>query len=244
MWELDYKESWAPKHWCFWTVVLETPESPLDCKEIQPVNPKGNQSVQKVHWKDWCWSWNSNPLATWCKELTHWKKPWCWKKLKVGGEGDDRRYDGQMASPRQWTWDWVGSGSWWWTGKPGVLVHGVVKSQTPLSDWTELNKIRQWRELSFSTGHRPKSWFNFPWPGMLPEDSKISGLLVKQSLPLSVILGNQGSAMTEMGPEIDASQSRKVIKHTTHTHTHTHTHTRECPPSLLYFGQKPLCLAY
>ena len=107
-----------------------------------------------------------------------------------------------------------------------ATVHGVVKSQTPLSDWTELNKIRQWRELSFSTGHRPKSWFNFPWPGMLPEDSKISGLLVKQSLPLSVILGNQGSAMTEMGPEIDASQSRKVIKHTTHTHTHTHTHTR------------------
>ena len=79
MWELDYKESGAPKNWCFWTVVLEkTLESPLDCKEIQPVQPKGNQSNLKemnVHWKGWCWSWNSNTLATWCEELTHLKRP-------------------------------------------------------------------------------------------------------------------------------------------------------------------------
>ena len=62
--ELDYKESWAPKDWCFWTVVLEkTLESPFDCKDIQPVNPKG---------RTWCWSWNFNTLATWCEELTHW----------------------------------------------------------------------------------------------------------------------------------------------------------------------------
>ena len=73
MWELDYKESWAPKNWCFWTVVLEkTLESPVDYKEIQPVHPKGDQFLG-VHWKDWCWSWNSNILATWCKELTHLK---------------------------------------------------------------------------------------------------------------------------------------------------------------------------
>ena len=85
MWELDYKESWAPKSWCFWTVVLEkTLESPLDCKEIQPVHPKGNQSWI---WKDWCWSWNSNTLATWWEELTHLKRLWCWERLKVGGEG-------------------------------------------------------------------------------------------------------------------------------------------------------------
>ena len=70
------KESWVPKNWCFWTVVLEkTLESPLDCKEIQPVNPKGNQL--NIHWKDWCWSWNSNPLAIWW-ELIHLKRPWCW----------------------------------------------------------------------------------------------------------------------------------------------------------------------
>ena len=73
MWGLDHKESWAPKNWCFWTVVLEkTVESPLDCKEIQPVHPKGNQSLN-VNWKDWCWSWNSNTLATWCEALAHGK---------------------------------------------------------------------------------------------------------------------------------------------------------------------------
>ena len=86
MWELNH-EGWALKNWCFGTVVLEkTLESPLDCKEIKPVNPKGNQSW--VHWKDWCWSWNSNTLATWCKELTPWKRPWCWERLKAGEEGD------------------------------------------------------------------------------------------------------------------------------------------------------------
>ena len=76
MWELDHKESWALKNWCFWMVVLEkTLESLLDCKAIQQVHPKGNQL--NTHWKDWCWSWSSNTLATWCEELTHWKRPWC-----------------------------------------------------------------------------------------------------------------------------------------------------------------------
>ena len=71
MWELDYKESWVLKHWCFWTVVLEkTLGSPLDCKEIQPVY-SFRKSVLNIHWKDWCWSWNSNTLATWCEELTN-----------------------------------------------------------------------------------------------------------------------------------------------------------------------------
>ena len=70
MWELDYTESWAPKNWCFWTVVLEkTLESPLDCKEIQPVNPK--EISPEYSLKDWYWSWNSNTLAAWCEELTH-----------------------------------------------------------------------------------------------------------------------------------------------------------------------------
>ena len=83
---------------------------------------RSNQSILKetvlnIHWKDWCWSWNSNPLATWC-ELTHWKRPWCWERLKVRGH---RGWDGWMASLTQWTWVWVSSGSWWWTGKPGAL---------------------------------------------------------------------------------------------------------------------------
>ena len=58
-----------------------------------------------------CWSWNSSTLATWCKELTHWKRPWCWEGLGAGGEGEDRGWDGWMASPSQWTWIWVNSGS-------------------------------------------------------------------------------------------------------------------------------------
>ena len=73
MWELDYKESWAPKNWCFWTVVLEkTLESPLDCKEIQPVHPE-RRSVLGIHWKDWSWSWNSTTLATYVKSWLIWK---------------------------------------------------------------------------------------------------------------------------------------------------------------------------
>ena len=118
MWELDYKESWAPKNWCFWTVVLEkTLESPWTAR-------RSNQSILKklvlnIHWKDWCRSWNSNTLATWWKELTHLKRPWFWERLKAGGEGNDRGWDGWMASLTWWT-VWVSSGSWWWTGKPGV----------------------------------------------------------------------------------------------------------------------------
>ena len=139
-------ESWAPKNRCFWTVVLEkTPESPLDCKEIQPVHKR--RSVLGVHWKDWCWSWNSSTLAIWCRELTHWKRPWCWERLKVEREGDDRGWDGWMASPAQWTWVWVDSGSWWWTGKPGMLR--FMGSQRVGHDWeTELN----WTEYGSING--------------------------------------------------------------------------------------------
>ena len=76
--------------------------------------------------------------ATWCLELTHLKRPWCWERLKAG-EGDDRGWDGWMASLSQWTWVWVDSGSWWWTGRPGVLWFIRSQSQTRLSNWTELN---------------------------------------------------------------------------------------------------------
>ena len=110
MWEFDYKESWALKNWCFWTVVLEkTLESPLDCKEGQTVHPKGNQSWIFIGRTDA--EAEINSLATWCKELTHWKRLWCWERLKVG-EGDDRGWDGWMALPAQWTWVCVGSGIW------------------------------------------------------------------------------------------------------------------------------------
>ena len=78
------------------------------------------RSVLNIHWKDWCWSWNSNTLPTWQKELSHWERPWCWERLKVG-EGDNRGWDGWMASLTWWTWVWASSEGWWWTGRPGVL---------------------------------------------------------------------------------------------------------------------------
>ena len=103
-----------------------------------------NQSILKetspeYSLKDWSWSWNSNTLATWWEDSsTHWKRPWCWERSKVGGEGDDRGWDGWMASPTWWTWVWVGSGSWWWTGKPDVLQS--MGLQRVGHDWaTELN---------------------------------------------------------------------------------------------------------
>ena len=96
------------------------------------------KSVLNVHWKDWCWSWNSNPLATWFEELTHWKRPWCWERLKAGGEGDDRRWAGWMALLTQWTWVWVSSRSWWWTGKPGVL-QSMGSQRVGHNSATELN---------------------------------------------------------------------------------------------------------
>ena len=84
------------------------------------------------------WNWNSNTLATWWEELTHWKRPWSWERLKAGGERDDRGWDGWMASPTQWTWAWVDSGNQWWTGRPGVLQS--MGSQTVRHNWaTELN---------------------------------------------------------------------------------------------------------
>ena len=96
------------------------------------------KSVLSVHWKDWCWSWKFSTLATWCEELTHLKRLWCWERLRAGGEGDNRRWDGWMASPTQWTWVWVNFGSWWWTGRPGVLW--FMGSWRVGHDWaTELN---------------------------------------------------------------------------------------------------------
>ena len=133
IWELDHKEGWALKNWYFWTVVLEkTLEHPLDCKEIKPVNPKGNQPWIFTR-KDWCWSWSSSILATWCEELTHWKIPSCWERLRAGGEGDDRGWDGWMASPIQRTWVWASSRRRRWTGRPGVLQ--CMGSQSVGHDW-------------------------------------------------------------------------------------------------------------
>ena len=108
---------------------------------------RSNQSILKeispeyaVLNKDGCWSWNSNTLATWCKELTHWKRPWCWVRLKVGGEADNRGWDGWIASLARWTGVWVNSGSWWWTGRPGML-QCMGSQRVELDYWTEPNMV-------------------------------------------------------------------------------------------------------
>ena len=153
-----YKESWAPKNWCFWTVVLEKAlESPLDCKEVQPISPKGNQS--------WIFTGRTdvetNTLATWCEELTHPKRPWCWERLKAEREGDTRGWDGLMASPTWWTWILVSSGSWWWTRRPGVLQS--MGSQRVGHDWT--TELTELNKLNISTLVLFKPIYVSPWWG-------------------------------------------------------------------------------
>ena len=137
IWELDCEESWEPKNWCFWTVVLEkTLESPMNCKEIQPVHSKGDQS--------WVFfgrnEAGAEPPVLWPPHAKSWLigKDWCWDGLGAGGKGDGRGWDGWMTSPTWWTWVWVNSGSWWWTGRPGMLW--FMGSQRVGHDWaTELN---------------------------------------------------------------------------------------------------------
>ena len=132
MWELNYKERWAPKNWCFWIVLEKNLESPLDCKEIKPVNPKGNQPWIFIGRTD---AEAEAPIL--CppdaKSRLLGKRPWCWERLKAGGEGGNRGWDDWIASPTQWTWVWAGSGRWWRTGKPGMLQS--MGSQTVKYNW-------------------------------------------------------------------------------------------------------------
>ena len=137
MWELDHKESWAPKNGCFWTVLLKkAPESPLDCKEIQPVNPKGNQSWIFIGRTDA----EVEALILWLPDVKNWLfrkdpdagKDWRWEEKGKTG------WDGWMASLTQGIWVGASFRSWWWTGKPGVLQ--IMGSQRAGHDWaTELN---------------------------------------------------------------------------------------------------------
>jgi len=141
-WTIKKAECWridAFELWC-WRRLLRVPWTAR----------RSNQSILKeislsVHWMDWCWSWNCKSLATWCEELTHLKRPWCSERLKVGGEGDNRGWDGWMTSLTQWTWVWVNSRSWWWTGSPGILLS--MGSQRVghewLTNWTELISINK-----------------------------------------------------------------------------------------------------
>ena len=101
------------------------------------------RSTLNVCWKDWCWTWSSNTLATWCKLLTHGKRRWCWERLKAGGEGGDRGWDGGMASLTWWTWVWANSVRYWESGRPGVLQSMGSQSLTLLSNWITMMFIRK-----------------------------------------------------------------------------------------------------
>ena len=100
------------------------------------------KSVLNIHWKDW--SWSSNTLSTWWEEASHWKRPWCWERLKAKGEAGSRGWDGWMATLTQWTWIWANSWKWWRTGKPGVLQSMESQNWTWLSNWTT-----PWKSLSY-----------------------------------------------------------------------------------------------
>ena len=154
MWELDYEEHWAPKNWCFWTVVLDKIlESPLDCREIQLVHPKGNQSWIFIGRTDV----EAEAPILWPPDEKIWliRKTLMLGRLKAG-EGDDRGWDGWMASLTRWTWVWVNSGSWWWTTKPGILQS--MGSQRVLNDWVYMTEQLNWIEHYNSTSVYKTVW--------------------------------------------------------------------------------------
>ena len=148
MWELDYKEGWALKNPCHCTLCWRR------LLRVLSTARRSNQSILKEISPEYSlegliWSWNSNTLATWCEELNDWKRSWSWERLRVGGEGDGRGWDGWTESLTQWTWVWVSSRSWWWTGRLGMLQSMGSQSWTRLSDWTELMCIRKPKNSHF-----------------------------------------------------------------------------------------------
>ena len=145
-WTIKKAECWridAFELWC-WRRLLRVPWTAR----------RSNQSIIKeitwnIHWKDCCSSWNFNTLATWCEDLTHWKRPRCWRRLKARGEGDNKGWDGWMASLTLWTWVWARSGSWWWTGKRGMFSPWGCKEL----DMTEQLNWAQYRKFFLSVVH-------------------------------------------------------------------------------------------
>ena len=139
-WTIKKAEHWridAFELWC-WRRLLSVPWTARRWNQsiLKEVNPEYSLEGLKLHW-------STNTSATWCKELTHWKRLWCWERLRTGGEGDDRGWDGWMASPTQWTWIWANSGRWWRTRKPGMLQS--MGSQRVRHDW--LTKQQQQRNI-------------------------------------------------------------------------------------------------
>ena len=155
--ELDYKESWAPKNdafelWC-WIRLLRVPWTTRKSNQsiLKDISPEC--SLERLMWKLKL----QFILPTRCEELTHLKRPWCWERLKAGGEGDDRGRDGWMASPTQWAWVWVNSWSWWWTGRPGVLrfMESPRVRYDWATDWTETPWEQRLVFISEASGRDP-----------------------------------------------------------------------------------------
>ena len=147
MWELDYKESWAPKNWRFWTMVLKTLKSTLDCKEIQPVHPKGDKS--------WVFTGRTDAEAEtpifWSPHAKSWlvgNDPDAGRDWGQEEKGTNRGWDGWMASLPRWAWVSVNSRSLWWTGRPGMLR--FMGSQRAGHDWA--NKLN-WKALHFGVSY-------------------------------------------------------------------------------------------
>ena len=148
MWQLDYKKSWAPKNWYFWTVVLEkTLESPRDWKEIKPVNRKGNQSWIFIGKTD---AKAEAPILGYLMWITDsLEKTLILGKIEGRKRRVDREWDGWMSTATRWTWIWVSSRSWWWTGKSGVLQSmGLQRHDWVIElNWTELN----WYQVEYNS---------------------------------------------------------------------------------------------
>ena len=154
-WTTKKAEHWrsdAFELWC-WSRLLRSPWTAR----------RSNQSILKeislnIHWKDWCWSWTSNTLATWFEELTHLKRPWCWKRAKAGGDRDDRGWDGWVVSRTRCAWIWVNSGSWWWTGSLACCDSWGHKESdtTERLNWTEqriYKTIKKYRSNKLGDSH-------------------------------------------------------------------------------------------
>ena len=162
------EESWAPKNLCFWTVVLEkTRESPLDCKE-------SNQSILKEISPGF--SLEGLMLKLKLQYFGHlmWRvdsleKTLMLRGIGLGGKGDDRGWDGWMASPTQWTWVWVNTRRWWWTGRPGVLRFMGLQSRIRLNDWTELKNEMSKLLEKYSLKKKYKTWLSYNYLNKLSQ---------------------------------------------------------------------------
>ena len=201
--ELNYKEGWTQKNWCFWIVVLEeTLESPLDCKEIQPVHTKGSRSWVFIGRTDV----KTETPVFWPPDMNTWltgKDP---DALKMGGEGENRGWDDWMASLTQWTWVWVNSGSWWWTGRPGVLQFTGL--QRVGHDWVnELN----WTELDSKESKPVNPKGNQPWIFNGRTDAETEAPILWPLDVKSRLIGKDPDAGKDWGQEEKGMTEHKMV---------------------------------